>query len=99
MCGMPRREGDEDLLRPAPSQGGRTLLSIMWEDLMACIRDLMDKDSLDLTDDNPELNRRKGRAEGVAWCIAVLTHSPRTPDINLIKAEAMERWEAEEADR
>jgi hypothetical protein len=69
----------------------------MWEDLMACIRDLMD--SQDLVIDDPDLNRLKGRAEGIAWCIAVLTQSPAKPDINVVKAEAMERWEREEADR
>lgn len=80
-----------------PVEPGKTLLDIMWEDLLACISNLMD--SQDLVIDDPDLNRLKGRAEGIAWCIAVLTQSPRPVDINAIKEEAMERWEAENADR
>ena len=76
---------------------GPTLLDIMWEDLLACISNLMD--SQDLVIDDPDLNRLKGRAEGIAWCIAVLTQSPAKPDVNIVKAEAMERWSAEDEDR
>jgi hypothetical protein len=71
---------------------GKSILEILWEDLMATLDTLMNSE--DLVIDDPDLNRTKGRAEGVAWSIAVMTHSPRTPDINLIKAEAMEKWEA-----
>lgn len=85
---MPARIGDEEILRP--KRTGQSLLDIMWGDLIACIDTLMD--SQDLVIDDPELNRLKGRAEGVAWCIAVLSQSPRPIDVNLIKAEAMERW-------
>lgn len=77
-----------------PVTPGRSLVEILWEDLLSCIDRLMDKDELDLPEDDPDNNRLKGRAEGVAWCIAVILHSPKTPDINEVKAEAMERWEA-----
>jgi hypothetical protein len=66
----------------------------MWEDLDGCIDTLMDNDTQDLSIDDADLNRLKGRAEGVAWCIAVMTQSPREININAIKTEAMERWEA-----
>jgi hypothetical protein len=29
----------------------------------------------------------------------VLTQSPAKPDVNIVKAEAMERWSAEDEDR
>lgn len=75
---------------------GKSIVDYLWEDLIATIDTLMNSE--DLVIDDPELNRTKGRAEGVAWSIAVMLHSPKTPDINVIKAEAMERWEAMQDD-
>lgn len=94
---MPTRTGDEELLRPKRSGG--TLQDIMWADLVSCIGQLMEPD--EYYDDDSGWNRSwvEGRATGIAWCLAVLTHSPRGWDINVIKAEAMERWEAENSDR
>lgn len=74
-----------------------TLLDQMWENLVNCIDKLMDEELQ--FDDPKDRFRLKGRAEGVAWCIAVLTQSPRPVNINAIKEEAMERWTAEHADR
>lgn len=93
---MPKRTGDDELLRPV-RQGG-TLLDIMWEDLIRCIDDLMHPDDYWDDDSGWDRTRMEGRAEGVAWCIAVLTQSPRPININAIKEEAMERWEAEQAE-
>lgn len=91
---MPKRDGDDELLRPV--RKGGTLLDVMWEDLVGLIDDLMHDD--DYWDDDSGWNRDRtaGRAEGVAWCIAVLTQSPRPIDISAIKEEAMERWQAEQ---
>lgn len=91
---MPRREGDEELLRPV--RKGGTLLDVMWADLLSCIDALMEPDESyeDDSDSGWNRDRMEGRAEGVAWCIAVLTQSPRPVDINPIKQEAMERWQA-----
>ena len=78
-----------------------TLIEIMFEDLDRLMDQLMaDKmDALDAPEwDDESRYRAQGRAEGVAWCIAVLTQSPRTPNINTVKVEAMERWEARQAD-
>lgn len=94
---MPRRDGDDDLLRPV--RNGGTLLDVMWEDLIGCIDALMsDRDGLVEWSDEDRF-RCQGRAEGVAWCIAVLTQSPRPVNIAAIKDEAMERWESEQSDR
>ena len=92
---MPRRAGDEDLLT-AVRKNGKTLLDVMWEELDVCIEDLMDAE--DLTMDDNDLNLLKGRSSGIAWCIAVLTQSPRPVDVNAIKEEAMERWTARQAE-
>lgn len=37
----------------------------------------------------------RGQAQGVAYALAVLTN-PYAPDVDKIRAEAMERWEAGE---
>lgn len=73
---------------------GPTLLDRMWDDLIRTIDDLMHDDEYWDDDSGWDRSRTAGRAEGVAWCIAVLTQSPGEPDINTIKAEAMERWES-----
>ena len=85
---MATRPGDQELLHP--KNAGKSLLQTMWDELVSCIDQLMHQDELEIED----LDRLKGRCEGIAWCIAVLTQSPRAIDINPIKAEAMERWEA-----
>lgn len=86
---MPTRPGDDGLLNS--QRRGNTLLSVIWNELDRCI-DVLMHGSPDLFPF--EDARLKGRAEGVAWCIAVLTQSPRPIDINAVKAEAMERWES-----
>ena len=91
---MPARKGDAELLKP---KRGASLLDTMWADLIACIDMLMQPDDYYDDDDGWDRVRMEGRAEGVAWCIAVLTQSPRPIDINIIKVEAMDRWrEAQE---
>lgn len=90
---MPARPGDSELLRPV--RRGGTLLDVMWADLVSCIDQLMESDDYYDDDSGWDRTRTEGRAEGVAWCIAVLTQSPRPVDIGPIKAEAMERWTAE----
>lgn len=90
---MPKREGDDELLRP--KRTGGTLLDQMWDDLMRCIDTLMsDREGLVEWTDEDRI-RCQGRAEGVAWCIAVLTQSPRPVNVSAIKEEAMERWDLE----
>lgn len=64
----------------------KTLLAIMWEELDSVVERLM-------AGAEAEDGRDPGRAEGVAYCIAVLTHSPGKVDMEAIRQEAMERWE------
>lgn len=93
---MPRRPGDDALL--AIKKGG-TLLDVMWEELINLVGQLMEDDEYYDDDSGWDRGWTSGRATGVAWCIAVLTQSPRPINIEAIKEEAMERWEAEQADR
>lgn len=73
---------------------GPTTLDLLWADLISTIDQLMQDDEEYDDDSGWDRTRTEGRAEGVAWSIAVMVMRPNTPDINVIKAEAMERWEA-----
>lgn len=89
------RKGLEDLAELfAPEPRKRTLQDIMWEDLLSCIDQLMEDDDYYEDDSAWDRTRCEGRAEGVAWCLAVLIQSPGRIDINRIKEEAMDRWRA-----
>jgi hypothetical protein len=74
---------------------GPSIQDLFWTELLDVITQL--KDSDDIVMDDPDLNRLKGRAEGISWCLAVMLHSPGIVDINEIKDTAMERWEATRA--
>ena len=63
---------------------GQSLLDGMWEELMTIGDRLM-------TGQEAEDGQDKGRAEGVAYCIA-LVQKPYAPDIQAVRAEFVERW-------
>jgi len=60
-------------------------LEKMWDELDGIVDRLMSGDAA-------EDGKDPGRAEGVAYCIALVTHSPGVVDIEKVRAEAMERW-------
>lgn len=66
--------------------GGKSILEMYWDELDGLMLVLMDPD-----EDLASVEMRKGRAEGVAWCIAVLVN-PYHPDINTIRAQAVDRY-------
>jgi hypothetical protein len=74
-------------IRPA-SQAcqGKSILEMLWEELDAIVERLM-------AGGNDEDD--KGKAQGVAWAIA-LVQNPYLPDIEHVRAEAMDRWEADQ---
>lgn len=84
-----------DLLRAAvvnaggSACGGKTLLEMLWEELDAIMDRLM-------TGQEAEDERDPGRAEGVAFCIAVF-QNPYAPNINVVRDQAMDRWEQQQA--
>lgn len=69
---------------------GKSLVEIMEGELDAIIDRLM-------TGQEADDGRDPGRAEGVAYCIAVI-RMPYNPSIPIIKEQAMERWEARSAE-
>ena len=85
-----------DLLRAAyvnaggNACGGQTILELLWQELDAIMERLM-------TDQEAEDDRDPGRAEGVAYCIAVM-QNPYLPNIDAVREQAMERWEASVAE-
>lgn len=68
---------------------GRSILSILWDELMTISERL-------LSGESAEDGRDPGRAEGVAYCIAVMTN-PYKPDIEAVRAEVVRRWNEEVA--
>jgi hypothetical protein len=62
---------------------GKSLLELMWEELDAIVDRL-------LAEAEAEDGRDPGRAEGVAFCIALVT-SPYAPNVDAVRRLAMER--------
>lgn len=69
--------------------GGQTILEGLWEELMAIMERLM-------TGQDAEDGKDPGRAEGVAYAIAVM-QNPYRPSVDSVREQAMERWEEEQA--
>lgn len=84
-----------DLLRAAvvnaggTTCGGKTILELLWEELDAIMDRLM-------TGAEADDERDPGRAEGVAYSIAVM-QNPYLPNVDNVREQAMQRWEAAEA--
>jgi hypothetical protein len=85
-----------DVLRAAAGNAigsmcaGKSLHEILWDELMTIMERLM-------TGCEAEDGRDPGRAEGVAYCIAIF-QNPYAPNIEGVRAEAMERWDQQEAE-
>ena len=67
--------------------GGRTLLELMWDELDAITDRLM-------TGQESDDGRDPGRAEGMAYAIAVM-QNPYRPSWESVRDQAVERWEQE----
>lgn len=67
--------------------GGQTLLELMWEELMTIVDRLM-------TGQQAEDERDPGRAEGMAYAIAIM-QNPYRPNWQGVRDQAVERWEEE----
>jgi hypothetical protein len=65
---------------------GPTILEMMWQELDSVVDRLMEDGA------QAEDGRDPGRAEGVAYCIAIITN-PYEVNIEAIREEAMVRWE------
>lgn len=78
-------------IRPASQVcGGKSILEMLWDELDAIVERLQADASDDLAAD-------RGRAQGVAYSIAVI-QNPYLPNIEAVRAEAMDRWEAANAE-
>jgi hypothetical protein len=58
--------------------------------------ELLDEFLIDEREDWKEYGEERGQAQGVAYCIAVMTN-PYKPDIDAVRELAMERWETRHA--
>lgn len=80
------------LHRPSlqPIYGGPTLMEALWNEMDRLMDQLMQPAGADDPND-------RYRAEELAWVIAVVSN-PYDPSVDRIRAEAMERWNAAEAE-
>ena len=69
--------------------GGKSLLELLWDQLMGCYRELMDVDWENPVDDDIRL---QGETLGLARAIAIIVN-PYAPDVDAVRAEAAERYE------
>lgn len=82
-----------DLLRAAvvnaggTSCGGKSLYELVWEEMMAITDRLMT---------GQEAEDDVGAARAIAWVLAVM-QNPYLPNVDAVREQVMERWEAEEA--
>lgn len=72
--------------RHPASCAGKSIVEMLWEELDAIVDRIM-------SDAAAEDGRDPGRAEGVAYAIAVI-NNPYGPNLDLVRGQAMERWEA-----
>jgi hypothetical protein len=63
-----------------------------FEDELGYERAIVDQKDNGDPSDYQEWAERRGQAQGVAYCLAVLTN-PYAPNIDTIRAEARARWE------
>jgi len=78
----------KDFLRDASRD-----VSCAGKSLVEMMEDRLDEVFSRLKTEPAEDGRDPGRAEGIATCIAII-RNPYSPNINIIRAEAVERWEA-----
>jgi hypothetical protein len=74
----------------APIYGGPTLLEALWNEMDRLMEGLM-------TQADAEDGGDRYRAQELAWVIAIVTNA-YNPSIDAVRAEAMRRWEAAEAE-
>jgi hypothetical protein len=89
------------MTHPREDCGGKTLLQLLWDQLMEAYGDIVtwqptvtDPDRPDWMhqDDAEDLGRHKGVALGLAQAIAFITN-PYAPNVDAVREEAVRRWE------
>jgi hypothetical protein len=93
---------------PTEPRNGRTIVQALfeelWKELDTIVEHITSEGEPDVTqysflaqlkDDVQKWAEWRGQAQGIAYALAVLTN-PYAPDVDKIRAEAMERWEVGE---
>lgn len=99
------------MMGPTEPRNGRTIVQALFEELWKELDTIVDHimseghptgrntwnpDSIEsMQRQFQEYGEWRGQAQGVAYALAVLTN-PYDPNVDKIRAEAMERWEAGE---
>lgn len=90
---------------PRPSCGGKSILDLIWDQLMEVYQDLMEWRPVAVDPDHPDWmhqedaedrGKLKGQALGFATAIAIITN-PYAPDLDAVRAEAGRRYTTKES--
>jgi hypothetical protein len=73
-----------------PDCAGKSLLEMLWDQLMGCYVELMEVDWENPVDDDIRL---QGHTLGLAEAISIIVNS-YAPNVDAVRAEAAERYEA-----
>ena len=99
-------------MTPRNPHAGKSIIEIIWED-MDDVMDLLKEDPQDSSPPPPASayaqikaygedmklwGEQRGRAQGLAYALAVLTN-PYAVNVDEIKKEAMKRWEERNANQ
>lgn len=84
------KRDDDMAVPPENACAGRSLVEMMEDTLDGIFSYLKDTDMENA--DELDVAEKKGQAQGVAMCIAII-RSPYYPDVTAVKAEAVRRWE------
>lgn len=94
---VPRNADVERVIAsPRPSCGGKSILDLIWEELMEGYRRLMpggEHGDLEISD--PVRTNTSGVVLGLASAIAIIIN-PYAPNVDVVRTEARARWEAEQ---
>jgi len=71
-----------------PDCAGKSLLELLWDQLMGCYGELAEVDWDNAVNDDFLL---RGEATGLATAISIITN-PYAPDVDRVRAEAAERY-------
>lgn len=101
MAGTPSIREEQRLVEPRPSCGGKSILEMIWDQLMEVYEELATSRPLVIDDFHEDRCRRedameygqvRGQALGLATAIAILVN-PYAPNVDAVRAEAKTRWE------
>lgn len=87
-------EVDRVIASPRPSCGGKSILDLIWDELMEVYGEVLEDSKRIQNGHDPHEGHeeRRGQCVGLATAIAILVN-PYAPNVDAVRTEARERWE------